>query len=104
MASPVNPQAGLGLAEAQQLRRELEMTGAMGQAKILRKQQTGAPVQQFAPFWVEVMVQPQAMGYPFQCSFTAWIDTSRGTLAEGYTFPVRYDPQNTARMVFPFSA
>ncbi len=94
------PQAAMGPAEAQRLRQELEYTGASGQAKILRKQQTGAPVQRLTPFLVEVLVQPDASGYPFQSSFTAWIDTSKGTLMEGYTIPVKYDPQNTARMVF----
>ncbi len=94
------PQAAMGPAEAQRLRQELEYTGASGQAKILRKQQAGAPVQHLTPFLVEVLVQPDASGYPFQCSFTAWIDTSKGTLMEGYTIPVKYDPQNTARMAF----
>jgi hypothetical protein len=100
MAAPVNPQAAMGPAETQRLRQELEYTGASGQAKILRKQQAGQPVQHHTPFFVEVLVQPDAMGYPFQSSFTAWIDTSKGTLIEGYTIPVKYDPQNTARMVF----
>jgi hypothetical protein len=104
MASSGNPQAAPGLAEAQALHRELEYSGASGQAKILRTQQTGGPVQQFVPFWVEVLVQPDAMSYPFQCSFTTWIDSSRGMLREGDSLPVKYDPQNTARMVFPFSA
>lgn len=104
MAAPANPQAVPGLTEAQALRRELEYSGASGQAKILRKQQAGAPVQQFVPFWVEALVQPDTTSYPFQCSFTTWIDSSRGTLVEGYTLPVRYDPQNTARVVFAFSA
>jgi hypothetical protein len=100
MAAPVNPQAALALAGAQMLRRELEYTGASGQAKILRHQQAGEPVQHFTPFFVEVLVQPDGMGFPFQCSFTAWIDTSKGTLMDGYTLPVKYDPQNTVRMVF----
>ena len=100
MAATGNPQAAMGLAEAQRLRQELEYTGASGQAKILRKQQAGAPVQHLTPFLVEVLVQPDASGYPFQSSFTAWIDTSKGTLIEGYTIPVKYDPQNTARMAF----
>jgi hypothetical protein len=100
MAAPGNPQAAMGPAEMQRLRQELEYTGASGQAKILRKQQAGAPVQYLTPFLVEVLVQPDASGYPFQSSFTAWIDTSRGTLLEGYTIPVKYDPQNTTRMVF----
>ncbi len=103
-AAPLNSQAGMGLAETQMLHRELANTGASGQAKILRKQQAGQPFQQFIPFFVEVQVQPDALGFPFACSFTTWIDTSKGTLMEGDTFPVRYDPQNTARMVFPFSA
>jgi hypothetical protein len=100
MDSSVNPQAALALAEAQRLRGELEFTGVSGQAKILRKQQVGEPVQHYVPFFVEVLVQPDTMGFPFQCSFTTWIDTSKSTLIEGYTLPVRYDPQNTARMVF----
>ncbi|HEU5199441.1 MAG TPA: hypothetical protein VFU32_07380 [Ktedonobacterales bacterium] len=100
MAAPGNPQTAMGPAEAQRLRQELEYTGASGQAKILRKQQTGQPVQHHTPFLVEVLVQPDAQGFPFQCAFTAWIDTSKGTLTEGYTIPVKYDPQNTARMVF----
>lgn len=104
MASPVNPQAAIGLEEMQMLHRELEYRGASGQAKILRKQQAGAPVQHFVPFFVEVQVQPDNMGFPFTCSFTTWIDTSKGTLMEGYTYPVKYDPQNTARMVFLFPA
>ena len=104
MAAPVNPQAAMALAEAQRLHRELEYGGASGQAKILRKQQVGQPVQQFVPFFVEVQVQPDGLSFPFGCFFTTWIDTSKGILMEGYTLPVRYDPQNTARMVFPFSA
>jgi hypothetical protein len=103
MAAPGNPQAP-GLAEAQALHRELERSGASGQANILRKQQTGEPVQQFVPFFVEALVQPDGMSYPFQCSFTTWIDTRKGALMEGYTLPVKYDPQNTARVVFLISA
>jgi hypothetical protein len=100
MAAPGNPQAATGPAEMQMLRRELEYTGASGQAKILRKQQAGAPVQHLTPFFVEAQVQPNNMGFPFTASFTTWIDTSRGTLMEGYSLPVRYDPQNPARIVF----
>lgn len=100
MASPVNPQAAMGPAEMQMLRQELEYTGTSGQAKLLRKQQAGAPVQRLTPFLVEVQVQPDNMGFPFTASFTTWIDTSRGTLLEGYTLPVKYDPQNPARIVF----
>lgn len=100
MTAPGTPQAAMGPAEAQRLRQELEYTGASGQAKLLRKQQAGATVQRLTPFLVEVLVQPDTSGYPFQSSFTAWIDTSKGMLMEGYTIPVKYDPQNTARMVF----
>ena len=100
VAAPTNPQAAMGPAEMDMLRRELEYTGASGQAKILRKQQAGAPVQHLTPFFVEVQVQPDAMGFPFTASFTTWIDTSRGALMEGYMLPVKYDPQNTARIVF----
>ena len=70
----------MALAEAQMLRQHLESTGASGQANILRKQQAGDPIQRFAPFFVEVLVQPDAMGFPFQCSVTTWIDTSKGML------------------------
>jgi len=104
MPSANNPQAAMGLAEEQQLRRELEYTGASGEARILRKQQAGQPVQHFVPFFVEVLVHPDISSFPFECSFTAWVDTSKGTLTEGYTLPVKYDPQNTARMVFLFPA
>jgi len=61
MAAPVNAQAAL--VEAQMLRHYLESTGASGQANILRKQQTGDPIQRFAPFFVEVQV-------PFQEKLT----------------------------------
>ena len=104
MATPINAQAAMALAEAQMLRHHLESTGASGQANILRKQQAGDPIQRFAPFFVEVLVQPDAMGFPFQCSFTTWIDTSKGMLMEGSTLPVKYDPQNPSRMVFLFPA
>ncbi len=104
MAAPVNPQAAMALAEAQMLRHHLERTGASGQANILRKQQAGNPIQRFTPFFVEVQVQPDAMGFPFQCSFTTWIDTSKIMLMEGSTLPVKYDPQNPSRMVFLFPA
>ena len=100
MAAPTNPQTAMGPAEMQMLRQELEYTGASGQAKILRKQQAGAPAQHLTPFLVEVQVLPDNMGFPFTASFTTWIDTSRGTLLEGYTLPVKYDPQNPARIVF----
>jgi hypothetical protein len=102
--APGQPQAAPGLAEAQALHRELEYGGSSGQAKILRKQQTGEPVHHHAPFFVEALVQPDNLTSPFQCAFTTWIDSSRGTLTEGHTHPVRYDPQNTARVVFAFSA
>jgi len=104
MPSAINPQAVMGLAEEQMLRRELEYTGAAGEARILRKQQAGEPVQHFVPFFVEVLVHPDASSFPFECSFTAWVDTSKGRLMEGYTLPVKYDPQNTAHMVFLFPA
>ena len=100
MAAPTNPQTAMGPAETQMLRQELEYTGASGQAKLLRKQQAGAPVQHLTPFLVEVQVQPDNMGFPFTASFTTWIDTSRGTLLEGYMLPVKYDPQNISRIVF----
>ncbi|HEX6778452.1 MAG TPA: hypothetical protein VF099_09650 [Ktedonobacterales bacterium] len=100
MAAPTNLQTATGPAEMQMLRQELEYTGASGQAKILRKQQAGTPVQYFTPFFVEVQVQPDNMGFPFTSSFTTWIDTSKGMLMEGYTLPVKYDPQNPARIVF----
>ncbi len=100
MAAQVDAQAALALAEVQMLHHQLEKTGASGQASILRKQQEGAPIQRFAPFFVEVEVQPDNMGFPFQSSFTTWIDTSKITLTEGFTFPVKYDPQNPSRMVF----
>ncbi|HLW02328.1 MAG TPA: hypothetical protein VKT82_26970 [Ktedonobacterales bacterium] len=99
-ASSINPQAAMAFAEAQALRQQLEYTGASGKAQILRKQQAGSPIDRFVPFYVEVTVHPDHHGHPFQCSFTAWIDTSKGTLMEGYTIPVKYDPQNTARIVF----
>ena len=104
MAAQVDPQAAMALSQAQMLRQELEQSGASGKATILRKQEVGAPIHHFASFFVEVQVQPDSMGYPFQCAFTTWIDTRKGTLMEGYTLPVKYDPQNTARMVFPFPA
>jgi hypothetical protein len=104
MAAPVNAQAALALAETQMLRQHLESIGASGQANILRKQQAGDSIQRFAPFFVEVLVQPDAMGFPFQCSFTTWIDTSKRMLMEGSTLPVKYDPQNPSRMVFLFPA
>ncbi len=96
----VSAQAALALAESQALRQQLEYNGASGKAQILRKQQTGAPIDRYAPFFVEVMVHPDHHGSPFQCSFTTWIDISKGTLIEGYTIPVKYDPQNTSRIAF----
>lgn len=100
VAAPTNPPAAMGPAEMQMLRQELEYTGASGQAKLLRKQQAGTPVHHLTPFLVEVQVQPDNMGFPFTASFTTWIDTSKGMLMEGYTLPVRYDPQNISRIVF----
>jgi hypothetical protein len=99
-AASINPQAAIAFAESQALRQQLEYTGASGQARILRKQQAGAPIQNFTPFYVEVTVQPDNMGPAFQCAFTTWIDTNKGALIEGYTIPVKYDPQNTARVAF----
>lgn len=100
MSAPLNPRTVLGLAEEQQLRRELEYTGASGRARILRTQQAGEPVQHFTPFLVEVQVFPDLSSSPFECSLTAWIDTRKGRLVEGYTLAVKYDPQNVARIVF----
>ncbi len=101
MATPNTPQAWV---EARALHRELLHSGVSGQAKILRKQKTGEPVHHHTPFFVEVLVQPNNMGSSFQCSFTAWVDPSKGTLKEGYTLPVKYDPQNTSRIVFDLPA
>lgn len=95
-----NPQGEMAWQAAHTLHRELAHSGASGQAKILRKQKMGEPVHHHTPFFVEVMVQPDNMGYPFQCSFTAWVDVNKGTLQEGYTIPVKYDPQNPSRIVF----
>ncbi|HLH62399.1 MAG TPA: hypothetical protein VKV20_12005 [Ktedonobacteraceae bacterium] len=103
-AASVNAQAAVALAQAEMLCHHLEKKGVSGQATILRKQQTGDPIQRFAPFSVEVQVQPDNMGFPFQSSFTTWIDTSKITLMEGSTLPVKYDPQNPSRMVFLFPA
>lgn len=100
MASPNNPQAEAAWLEARALHRELLRIGVSGQAKILRKQQAGEPVHHHAPFFVEVLVQPDNMGPSFVCSFTTWVDPSKGMLTEGYTLPVKYDLQNTSRMVF----
>ena len=97
-ASPSNPQ--VAWLEARTLHKELMHSGASGQAKILRKQRMGEPIHHHTPFFVEVMVQPANMGYPFQCSFIAWVDTNQEALKDGYTIPVKYDPQNTTRIVF----
>lgn len=90
--------------EARALQGELMRTGASGQAKVVRKQQTGEPIHHLTPFFVEVLVQPDHLGSPFQSSFTAWVDQSLSTLREGSTLPVKYDPQNPSRMVFVLPA
>jgi hypothetical protein len=90
--------------EARTLQGELMRTGASGQAKVMRKQQTGEPIHHLTPFFVEVLVQPDHRGNPFQSSFTAWVDPSNSTLIEGHTLPVKYDPQNPSRMVFVLPA
>jgi hypothetical protein len=103
-AEQANGQQWKAFMEAQKLHRDLEYTGVSGQAKILHLQQAGGPVQRFVPLFVEVLVQPDDMSSPFECSFTAWIDTSKGMLTEGHIFPVKYDPQHTTRIVFLFPA
>ena len=95
-----SPAESAGWTEEQRLRQELAYSGVSGRATIRQKRQTGAPYQQFAPFFVDVMVYPDASSVPFECSFLTWVDISRGTLMEGYTLPVRYDPHNPARIVF----
>lgn len=97
---PVVPE----LAQEQKLREELMASGFSGRAQLIHKRQAGAPSQQFVPFFVTVQVYPDLPGQSFECSFLAWVDTSRGYLQEGYMLPVRYDPQNTARIVFIWPA
>ncbi|HEU5367273.1 MAG TPA: hypothetical protein VFU69_02370 [Ktedonobacterales bacterium] len=101
-ASPSNAQAAW--LEARTLHRELMHSGVSGQAKILRKQRTGEPVHHHTPFFVEALVQPDNMASSFVCSFTAWVDPTKGMLKEGHTLPVKYDPQNPARIVFDLPA
>jgi len=86
MAAPLTAQVVLGLAVALGLHHQLERTGVSGQENILRQQQTGDPMQRFAPFFVGVQGQPDHTGFPFQCSCTAWIDTSKPVLMEGPRF------------------
>lgn len=101
---PAQQQVAPGLAEEQRLRQELMYSGLSGRAQLMQKRQAGAPSQQFVPFFVTVQVHPDMPGQPFECSFMAWVDTSKGYLQEGYVLPVRYDPQNTARIVFIWPA
>ncbi len=48
---------------------------------------------------VKVEVRPRLDGAPFTCSLRTFLDPRTTPIASGSTLPVRYDPQDTSRII-----
>lgn len=87
------------LEEQKKLRDELLLNGSEGTATILRIWELGAAVPPLARYVLKVEVRPLLGGAPFTCSLRTFLDPRTTPIAAGSTLPVRYDPQDTSRII-----
>ncbi len=91
------------LAQHNELHNELLRSGSEGTATILSVNEMGFSVPPLVAYLVDVQVKPVFGGASFTCSLAAWIDPRQRTIAPGNSVQVRYDPQNTSRIIIQFA-
>ena len=93
----------LELAQRNELRDELVRSGSEGIGTILNVNETGMALSSLACYMVDVQVSPIYGGSSFNRPVEVWIDPRQGTIAPGDSVRVRYDPQDTSRIVIQFA-
>jgi hypothetical protein len=93
----------LELAQRNELRDDLVRSGSEGIGTILNVHETGLALSSLACYLVGVQVSPIYGGSSFHRPVEVWIDPRQGTVAPGDAVRVRYDPQDTSRIVLQFS-
>lgn len=91
--------ARVELEEQKKLRDELLLSGSKGTATVLRIWERGVAVPPLVRYLLKVEVRPHSSDAPFTRSLRAFLDPSTHTIAAGSTVPVRYDPQDTSRII-----
>lgn len=91
--------ARLELEEQKKLRDELLLSGSEGMATVLRIWERGAAVPPLVRYVLKVEVRPGSSDAPFTRSLRTFLDPKTHTIAAGSTVPVRYDPQDTSRII-----
>ena len=89
----------LQLEEHNKLRNELLLSSSEGTATVLSIQEMGEAVPPLVGYVVEVEVRPLFGGAPFTVELDAWLDLRTNPIAAGSTVQVRYDPQDTSRII-----
>jgi hypothetical protein len=89
----------LELEEHKKLCIELLLSGSEGTATVLRIWERGASVPPLVRYVLKVEVRPLLDGALFTCSLRAFLDPRTKSIVAGSTVPVRYDPQDTSRII-----
>lgn len=89
----------LELEEHNKLRNELLLSGSEGSATVLSIFEMGAAVPPLLGYIVDVEVKPLFDGPRFTRSLAIWADPRTNTITDGSTVQVRYDPQDTSRII-----
>jgi len=89
----------LELEEHKILRDELLFTGSEGSATVLSIFEMGTAVPPLVGYLIDVEVKPVMGGPRFTRSLADWLDPRTNRIVAGSTVQVRYDPQDTSRII-----